>query len=118
MVENGSQRETKFTVDPMLRVGAMGLPVTKLATCDKAGHVVYWDNHNCAANQMLHTLKPKTPPSTPLGCSYQGKWYPAGADIYRGYNDGQCYGANCDKNGKVQLWESSSCTLGPNASPA
>ena len=88
------------------------------ATCDKAGHVVYWDNHNCAANQMLHTLKPKTPPSTPLGCSYRGKWYPAGADIYRGYNDGQCYGTNCDKNGKVQLWESSSCTLGPTASPA
>ena len=54
------------------------------------------------------SLPPKTaiPTTTPVGCTYEGQFYPPG-EIYADPNG--CYGVVCDPSGFVYYWDNFYC---------
>lgn len=89
--------------------------------CDKTGNIVKWDDWNCgpsttyeASSTQSNTNTPPTPhnhlSATPLGCNYNGAWYPPGSKISEGSEGkGWCYGTYCDNEGHVVAWDNWNC---------
>ena len=87
--------------------------------CDHMGQIMAWDDFHCGPSTTTPptTLPPTTAPTTMLpGCLHQGKWYPQGKEISRGSDGiGWCYGAFCDEDGDVIMWDDFDC--GPSSTP-
>ena len=91
--------------------------------CDENGQIISWDTWNCKKKSTtpptttappIPTTPPDTTPpyfTTPPGCYDNGKFYPPGSDISKGYHESRdlCYGSFCDKNGKIVMWDTWNC---------
>lgn len=66
--------------------------------CDFYGNIQTWDNFHCVTTSTT-TPAPTTIPS----CFYNGKHYPIGSTIEKGYDPSSnwCYSTFCDYNGQV-----------------
>ena len=77
--------------------------------CGDDGQLVTWD----ASSHDKHTTPATTPPpmlTTPLGCFYNGDWYPPGSEVSRGQDGyGWCFGTYCDYNGQLVPWDDWNC---------
>jgi len=95
--------------------------------CDNNGVVQYWDDFSCPNSGDTKTKSPfsslSSSTSTPspatveasrtqlapsaitFGCSYQGRRYQPGEDIFKKKRGRYCFGAYCDWLSKIQTWD-------------
>lgn len=73
--------------------------------CGDDGQLITWD----ASSHDKHTT-PSTTLPTPLGCFYNGDWYPPWSEVSRGQDDyGWCFGTYCCDDGQLVAWDDWNC---------
>ncbi|XP_045204036.2 mucin-2-like [Mercenaria mercenaria] len=83
--------------------------------CTLSGQVVSGDDFNCGTTTTPTTTVPAT---TPLGCYYNGKFYPPGTEISSGRTGKWCYFTHCTSSGEVISGDDFNCgTTTPTTSP-
>ena len=99
--------------------------------CSMDGQIISWDRWNCKSTTSQPTTVPfvepepetttttTAPPTEPPtmepttipGCNHEGRIYPYGAEISRGYDisTNWCHGTTCSMDGYIIAWDKPNC---------